>query len=1294
MIQLGVPYRSQWADDADLNTADCGPTCVAMILNYFGVEATPNKLYDFLPDKKPGDYTSFVELARIAGKYDVKLDRQRPRNRKNALAVLREGIDQNRPVLVLVKYQPWQFKTKNIFKGGHFVVVTGYDDDTITFHDPLFREKDVDLSPGSHFKMSTDLFCAGWGGFHWTVNPNWACSIASSQRVAPEPVVITHPETPEEEPQQGDIPQDIDAVIKQRILALAAYRRAEPPNFEDPAETQPWLDHLGDFAAESERYTVASGDTFVGLAGRFYDSQRRWRAIREFNGLSSAFLWVGQPLRIPLVGETGAGETNDLPEDTLNIPGFLSLDDPAQQQAVDYNSVADASIGIGFVDDEEMDELGSLSTDESIATARSVIGFHYGPGGKKDGIGDFMRKLNDKKIPFFVKGIDDAGVCFEGQEIGNEKGVENWLIYRLSTAGQGHRYDYDVPLYERAPQEAAQIHWEVTVAKWPPELDKSKVWMEPINEPRAQVTDTQDQWDGLHPTDWLGRFMVEYAKIANREGFKVVGPSFNSGEPQVFVTNDYELPGMVEYLRYCSEHPDLAALSVHEYIWDAYKNGESWPNWYPTLFGRVEAAFAAADKHGIPRNFRVFMTEWGFAYQTAPRWPEVKQYLDAYNQWAARWPQVKGVAAWSLQSGFGGVDSDVVTWIKPLADYTINQTFDPGIQPAVTHARFGGTTPGVVPVTPTGPEGSGNQTGDKAEAAGFSANFPLEDQDLQPNQTFVASWTFKNRGETAWDRDYLLTYVDYDHSETADAVRAQFSPQTSYSIGEVGAPNGVAPGETITLSIPIMAPSEPGFFATTWRLKAPNETLFGPVRWVKGKVAPRPGSTVNPGTHDVQFVSFRNSVVGYEKMEPGRAFTGMWRIKNSGDVAWTGDYRLAFTPSTHPKTFGREVLNLADKPFFTLRELSGADRVNPGEEVALQFDFKSPADAGKYAFHWQLQTADGIPFGSLRWMTIAVHAVSVTPAPQPSPVQFGMNVNINDGHPLDAERLSGLEWVRWVFWSSRRRKTPQNAFNEYYKHVIDTYAAQGIRSLIVLHQDTEWANGPWGNDSNKDWDEYATRFGEVCGQVAAACAGYGDMVAYQIFNETDSGFGSQSGHDNTSAIGISPANYAKVLNAAAGAIKQADPNAKIIIGGMMTGPNDAIPYMQQVKDSLGGQLPVDAIAIHPYGRYVDFDPYYDKKFGTIGDALKQVKDAFPDLPIWITELGIAQDFELADEHYPAIARYMDEVIHEVAENQADLVDVFIWFGWSDLMRNAGVTKMNGEMKAHIGDVFEEMKKLG
>ena len=117
---------------------------------------------------------------------------------------------------------------------------------------------------------------------------------------------------------------------------------------------------------------------------------------------------------------------------------------------------------------------------------RNKIGFHLGPGGNPTGIGDYMRALDGANIPFTIKSVDHYGPCFEAVELARQSGVPHNIIFRLSTVGQNHKYDFDVPPYKdpsfiNDPEGAADKHWRKTKATLPPEFDKS-VWLEPINE--------------------------------------------------------------------------------------------------------------------------------------------------------------------------------------------------------------------------------------------------------------------------------------------------------------------------------------------------------------------------------------------------------------------------------------------------------------------------------------------------------------------------------------------------------------------------------------------------------------------------------------------------------------------------------------------------------------------------------------------------------------------------------------------------------------------------------------------
>ncbi len=581
-------------------------------------------------------------------------------------------------------------------------------------------------------------------------------------------------------------------------------------------------------------------------------------------------------------------------------------------------------------------------------------------------------------------------------------------------------------------------------------------------------------------------------------------------------------------------------------------------------------------------------------------------------------------------------------------------------------------SPPPVVVSPTAP------TSDAAEPAGFNVDVDLDR--VPGGATFRATWVFRNSGPTTWDHRYRLTYVEDGHPETAGFPRSAMGAATA-SLGELGAPEFVRPGESVSLTLTFTAPEAGGMHATNWQLAAPDGRRFGPVRWMRAVVVARPGSL----SYDV--LSFQNSAGDFHNLQPGRQFSGIWTIRNSGRRTWNGDFRVVYVDAPVADTSALLRDPMGAEPAYTLRQLSGRESVAPGETAEIRLDLVAPLPTGAYAFHWQLESDAGEPFGGIRWLRIGVGGVAPDDqaggtSPAAGSVAFGMNIN-PDAHGLDVDKLEGLGWVRWVYWASRLKLSPEEAYQRRYRSLIQTYAAVGIRSLIILHQDTDWGNAPWDNGG---WEAYAETFAKACGRVAAVCSEFGDMVAYQIFNEQD------SGPDNHSAIGIAAENYAIVLDRAQAAIRRAHPGATVVIGGLNTGPDNAIRYVRDVQARLGGRLPVDALAAHPYGRYVKKILFNYGSIGKLSDSLNKFREAFPGMPLWITEVGVANDTPIGPEHYADIGVYMREVVDEIADKFADTVPVLIWFGWTDLMRHAGILTADGQPKPHVFDAFVHMRE--
>lgn len=303
------------------------------------------------------------------------------------------------------------------------------------------------------------------------------------------------------------------------------------------------------------------------------------------------------------------------------------------------------------------------------------IGFHTGPGGNATGLGDWMRRLNDAGVPFFLKSADAAGPIFEAQQIMKQneasgRFVPHTLVFRLTPP------QYEAPFYNTSlsPEQAAAVSWQLNTASLPPELDKDYIWLETLNEPGRYGA------DGKLQIERLGRFSLESAKLAVAQGYRYAAFGFSTGVPEKI---DWEDPAMLDFLRYAGEHPDQIGVALHEYSLTIRTSTMPFPiaEGYPYLVGRFQDLFDVCDKHGIPRP-TILITEWGWEYKNVPE-PAVAMLDINWASWLyAAYPEVKGAAIWYLGGGsqFGNIANQAQRLIAPAADYAVSHYFiiDPG----------------------------------------------------------------------------------------------------------------------------------------------------------------------------------------------------------------------------------------------------------------------------------------------------------------------------------------------------------------------------------------------------------------------------------------------------------------------------------------------------------------------------------------------------------------------------------------------------------------------------------------
>ena len=181
-----------------------------------------------------------------------------------------------------------------------------------------------------------------------------------------------------------------------------------------------------------------------------------------------------------------------------------------------------------------------------------------------------------------------------------------------------------------------------------------------------------------------------------------------------------------------------------------------------------------------------------------------------------------------------------------------------------------------------------------------------------------------------------------------------------------------------------------------------------------------------------------------------------------------------------------------------------------------------------------------------------------------------------------------------------------------YDNLVDGYRAQNVEVLGLLDYSVAWASGGsgsgavFGPPTNLDaWSNY----------VRTTATQYkGRIRAWEIWNEPDVAF-FWNGQD-----GGNPDVYFELLRRAYQAIKEVDPSA-IVMNGGLTGTERGARFMGRLLD-LGAANYMDVVAFHGYvsNDGLDSGVYSDVIWPLISQARERAGK-----PLWITEFGWRSD---------------------------------------------------------------------
>lgn len=201
---------------------------------------------------------------------------------------------------------------------------------------------------------------------------------------------------------------------------------------------------------------------------------------------------------------------------------------------------------------------------------------------------------------------------------------------------------------------------------------------------------------------------------------------------------------------------------------------------------------------------------------------------------------------------------------------------------------------------------------------------------------------------------------------------------------------------------------------------------------------------------------------------------------------------------------------------------------------------------------------------------------------------------------LDLIKGAGAGWIRdEVYWSEIEKKKGIFEFPPSYDYYLKAAQARGIQVLLILDFGNALYSGVEKGAPETEAERQA--FARYCTEVIKR---YGPLGVrhFEIWNEPNASMFWKPQPN--------PGDYARLLEAAYKACKDADPGSTVL--GCSTAGTD-IEFIRGVIAAGGGRF-MDAISFHPYCQ-----PSPPEQ--RLLDDITRLKALSPEKPLWITEIG-------------------------------------------------------------------------
>jgi hypothetical protein len=223
---------------------------------------------------------------------------------------------------------------------------------------------------------------------------------------------------------------------------------------------------------------------------------------------------------------------------------------------------------------------------------------------------------------------------------------------------------------------------------------------------------------------------------------------------------------------------------------------------------------------------------------------------------------------------------------------------------------------------------------------------------MTAGQTYPVTVRMKNTGTTTWDAPDIFRLGSQNPQDNM-----------TWGMNRVAMPAGssIAPGQEVTYSWIVTAPTTPNTYNFQWQMKKSGAEWFGALTTnvVVTVTATPPPPPPPAGTNAAAYVA--QTVPS--TMTAGTVTAVTVTMRNTGSTTWTeaAQYRLSSRGPRDNTTWGVNRVHLAP-----------GDSIAPGGSHTFSFDVTAPATPGSYTFQWSM-VQDGVD-----WFNDVSPAITVT----------------------------------------------------------------------------------------------------------------------------------------------------------------------------------------------------------------------------------------------------------------------------------------------------------------------------